>query len=73
MKQTLYLLKNSSLSEGTYLYNGEYKSLFPNEEITLNTMPTSITDNIKVSMYKKDIGEKILNLKPRKNTSKNPR
>ena len=65
MKQTFYLLKNSSRSEGTYLIKGEYKTLFPGEEITLKQRPTNTTSNILISVYKKEMGETILNLKPR--------
>lgn len=65
MKQTFYLLKNNSRSEGTYLIKGEYKTLFPDEEITLKQRPTNTTSNILISVYKKEMGETILNLKPR--------
>lgn len=65
MKQTFYLLKNTSLSDGTYLFKGEYKTLFPGEEITLNQRPTNTTSNIFVSVYKKEVGEIIQYLKPK--------
>ena len=65
MKQTFYLLKNNSYSEGTYLIKGEYKTLFPGDEITINQRPTNTTSNILISVYKKEMGEVILNLKPR--------
>lgn len=65
MKQTFYLLKNNSRSEGTYLIKGEYKTLFPGEEITVTQRPTNTTSNILISVYKKEIGETILNLKPK--------
>ena len=65
MKQTFYILKNNSGSEGTYLIKGEYKSLFPGEQIELKSMPTNRTANLTLSMYRKEIGEVILNLKPR--------
>lgn len=65
MKQTFYLLKNNSRSEGTYLIKGEYKTLFPGDEITINQRPTNTTSNILISVYKKEMGETILNLKPR--------
>lgn len=65
MKQTFYLLKNNSRSEGTYLIKGEYKTLFPGEEITLKQRPTNTTSNILISVYKKEMSETILNLKPR--------
>lgn len=65
MKQAFYILKNNSRSEGTYLFKGEYKTLYAGEEITLNQRPTNTTSNILISVYKKEIGETILNLKPR--------
>ena len=65
MKQTFYFLKNNSRSEGTYLIKGEYKTLFPGEEITVTQRPTNTTSNILISVYKKEIGETILNLKPK--------
>ena len=65
MKQTFYLLKNNSHSEGTYLIKGEYKTLFPGEEVTLKQRPTNTTANILTSIYKKEVGEVILNLKPK--------
>ena len=65
MKQTFYLLKNTSRSEGTYLFKGEYKTLFPGDEITLNQRPTNTTSNIFVSIFKKEVGETIQYLKPK--------
>ena len=65
MKQTFYLLNNNSHSEGTYLIKGEYKTLFPGEEITLKQRPTNTTSNILISVYKKEMDETILNLKPK--------
>ena len=65
MKQTFYLLKNNSRSEGTYLLKGEYKTLFPGEEITLKQRPTNTTSNILISIYRKEVGETIQYLKPK--------
>ena len=65
MKQTFYLLKNKSSSEGTYLFKGEYKSLFPGDEIHLEQKPTNMTSNITLLVYKKEIGETIQYLKPK--------
>lgn len=60
MKQTFYILENKSASEGTYLQNGVYKTLFPNERIELTARPTNKTDNITITVYNKNIGETIL-------------
>ena len=69
MKQTFYLLRNNSGSEGQYLFLGEYKILFPGQEITLKQRPTTTTANITMSIYKKEVGgEVILNTKPRRPT-----
>lgn len=66
MKQTFYIVKNNSRSEGTYLIKGEYKTIFPGEEITLKQRPTTTTSNVLISMYKKETSEEtILNLKPK--------
>ena len=65
MKQTFYLLRNNSRSEGTYLLKGEYKTLYAGEEITLKQRPTNTTANILISVYRKEVGETILNLKPK--------
>lgn len=66
MKQTFYIVKNNSRSEGTYLIKGEYKTIFPGEEITLKQRPTTTTSNVLISMYKKEVSDSpILNLKPK--------
>lgn len=66
MKKTFYILKNNSGSDGTYLLNGEYKTIFPGERIDLKSRPTNITSNVTISIYKKDVGDSpILNLKPK--------
>lgn len=59
MKQTFYILKNNSASEGTYLYKDNYKSLMPEQEITLDQMPTNKTENITVIVYRKDIDNEV--------------
>ena len=74
MKQTFYILKNNSGSDGTYLLNGEYKTIFPGERIDLKSKPTNITSNVTISIYKKQVEESpILNLKPRTVTKVEPR
>jgi hypothetical protein len=66
MKQTFYILKNNSGSDGTYLLNGEYKTIFPGERIDLKNRPTNMTSNITLSIYKKEVSDSpILNLKPK--------
>ena len=74
MKQTFYILKNNSGSDGTYLLNGEYRTIFPGERIDLKSKPTNITSNVTISIYKKQVEESpILNLKPRTVTKVEPR
>jgi hypothetical protein len=64
MKQTFYLLRNNSGSEGSYLLNGEYKTIYPGEKIDLKSRPTNVTSNIIISIYRKETKETpILNLK----------
>ena len=66
MKQTFYILKNNSGSDGTYLLNGEYKTIFPGERIDLKSRPTNMTSNITLSIYRKETEPTpILNLKPK--------
>jgi hypothetical protein len=65
MKKTFYILKNVSGSEGTYFLDGEYKSLYPGDEIVLDRAPVNKTTNLQVSIFKKEVGPaKILNKKP---------
>lgn len=65
MKQTFYMLKNTSMSEGTYLIDGEYKSIYPGETITLKKAPVNTTANVSLTMYRKETGNPpILNKKP---------
>ena len=67
MKYTFYVIKNESMSEGTYLIDGVYKPIYPGESITLKKAPTNVTSNVKLSMYRKEIGEQpILYKKPKK-------
>ena len=49
MKVTFYILKNKSGSPGTYLYDKDYFTIYPDEEITLKHKPTNITENIIIS------------------------
>lgn len=58
-----YILKNNSGSEGTYLIDGEYKTLFPNKDIELKKRPVTMTDNISLTIYRKRVGEEILHTK----------
>lgn len=64
MKQTFYIIKNTSGSEGTFLLDNQYQTLYPGEKITLNKKPVNTTSNIIVTMYRKEVGgETILNKK----------
>lgn len=65
MKKTYYVLTNKSRSEGTYYLDGEYISIFPGDTVKLEKQPANVTSNVIVSMYQRDVGETILNLKPR--------
>lgn len=66
MKQTFYLLKNNSRSEGTYFIDDDYKSLFPGNEVILSKAPTNKTENLTLILFRKEVGEeKILNKKRR--------
>lgn len=69
MKKTVYVLRNNSKSTGTYYVNGEYQYIYPNEIVELSKTPTSITKNISVSYYRKELGETILQLKKKKTTT----
>ena len=65
MKQTFYLLRNNSYSDGTYLIKGEYRTLFPGQEITLKQRPTNTTSNILISVFRREVDETIQYLKPK--------
>ena len=65
MKQTFYLLRNNSYSDGTYLIKGEYRTLFPGQEITLRQRPTNTTSNILISVFRREVDETIQYLKPK--------
>lgn len=65
MRQTFYLLRNNSNSDGNYLIDGVYKPIYPDEKIQLNRRPTSVTSNVTVSIFRKEVGETILHLKPK--------
>lgn len=65
MKETFFMLKNNSRSEGTYLIDGEYKPIYPGETITLKKAPVNHTTNVTMVMYKKETGKgEILYKKP---------
>jgi len=65
MKETFFMLKNNSKSEGTYLIDGEYKPIYPGETITLKKSPVNHTSNVSVVIYRKDTGNnEILYKKP---------
>ena len=69
MKQTVYLIKNNSKSEGTYFYNGEYKIIYPGEEISLSKAPVNKTANVTITIYRKEVSDGVkepLNKKVRK-------
>ena len=69
MRQTFYMIKNTSKSEGTYLIDGEYKTIYPGETISLTKPPVNKTVNVSLVMYKREVGESpILYKKPKKNT-----
>ena len=57
MKQTVYLLKNLSGSDGEYLMGDEYIPLAAHEEIVLNQKPVNWTANIKLVPVRKEIKE----------------
>ena len=57
MKQTFYILKNNSGSEGTFLIDGEYKSIFPGEKIELTKKPVNKTENVTLVIYRKNVGD----------------
>lgn len=57
MKQTFYILKNNSGSEGTFLIDGEYKSIFPGEKIELTKRPVNKTENVTLVIYRKNVGD----------------
>lgn len=67
MKKTFYTLKNTSGSEGTYFIDGDYKTLFPGQELTLEKPPVNKTANIKLVVFRKEIKNTVpLNLKSKK-------
>ena len=57
MKQTVYLLKNESGSDGEYLINDEYETLAPHSQIVLNQKPVNCTANIKLVVVRKEVKE----------------
>ena len=57
MKQTVYVLRNTSGSDGEYLINDEYQTLEPHKEIILNQKPVNVTANIKLIPVRKEVKE----------------
>ena len=64
MKQTFYMLKNKSKSEGTYFIDNDYKVIYPGETITLTKAPVNHTVNVSITMYQKDINNDFQYKKP---------
>lgn len=70
MRETFYIIKNNSKSEGTFLIDNEYKPIYPGEEITLKKMPVNKTANVSVSIYRRETESgKILNKKVKKTSN----
>ena len=57
MKQTVYVLRNTSGSDGEYLINDEYQTLEAHKEIVLNQKPVNVTANIKLIPVRKEVKE----------------
>lgn len=55
MKQTFYIIRNDSASDGMYFSNGQYKTIYPNQEIVLEQQPTNKTANVTVTVFRKEI------------------
>ena len=69
MKQTMFIVKNNSKSEGTYFFNGEYKIIYPGEEVVLTKAPVNKTANVSITIFRKTVSEGVqqpLNKKNRK-------
>ena len=65
MKKTYYALKNNSGSEGTYYLDGKYLTLYPGQEINLEKAPVNKTSNLRLSIFKIEVGpHEILRKKP---------
>lgn len=64
MKKTFYILYNQSLSVGQYLLDDEYNYLNPECNVTLDRKPTNWTQNIVVSMYRKEVPDEIKKPEP---------
>lgn len=57
MKQTVYVLKNNSGSNGEYLINNEYETLEPHKELVLNQKPVNWTANLTMVPVRKEVKE----------------
>ena len=55
MRKTYYILHNRSMSVGQYLLNDEYCVLNPGIKVILEKKPTNYTENISVSIFRKDV------------------
>lgn len=70
MKKTYYILHNRSMSIGQYLLNDEYRILNPGLSVILEKKPTNYTENISVSIFRKDVpDEKQVQVEEKLNTS----
>lgn len=77
MKKTYYILHNRSMSIGQYLLDDEYRILNPGLNVILEKKPTNHTENISVSIFRKDVPdekqvqvEEKLNVSSKKNSKK---
>ena len=55
MKKTYYMLYNRSSSVGQYLMDDEYIYLNPGCKIILERRPTNFTENIELSMFRREV------------------
>lgn len=55
MRKTYYILHNRSMSVGQYLLNDEYCVLNSGIKVILEKKPTNYTENISVSIFRKDV------------------
>lgn len=70
MKKTYYILHNRSMSVGQYLLNDEYRILNSGLSVILEKKPTNYTENISVSIFRKDVpDEKQVQVEEKLNTS----
>ena len=59
MKKTFYFLYNKSMSVGQYLMDDDYIYLNPGCEVILERKPTNWTENIVLSIFKKEVAEPV--------------